>query len=154
MQLKVHQTYTLKNLVTLEIADLEILDIYPYKEADIIYGERGHRGIYLPSTVGRQYIPSGPSCFPVFLAERAENILRFMDQVGGSLIVMLLDANQFLPAPNIPDWRIFGGARHDKHDMIRRAQQLTDLYLDWRRMLGKLPVWYTSRVTAIKAGVN
>ena len=140
--LKVHQQYRLINTATRQEVQLEILDLYQYNGACIVYGEKMRQGIWLPATIGRRVAPPGPACFPVFPNEQGGDVVALVNQLRSLPLLLTLPDTSLLPILSLENGHlILGGERNKKEDMGRRAQQLVDLYYQWKPTL-TLPQWF------------
>ena len=151
MNIQVHDQYQLFNTATRQTARFEVLDLYGYKSQYILYGERLRQGIWLPSRFGHVQAPPGPACFPLFPSEAVANITALVDQLRSLPLYLVLPDNQMVPLLTLEDsHKILGGIRGNKDSMIRRAQQLIDLYLEWlpTRLL---PEWFRLKKNLVAA---
>ena len=143
MKISPHDMLEIRNTATLQSAKVEVLEIYSYNGQVILFGERRRYDIWVPSRWGHQQPPPGPTCFPIFPAEPAGNIVKLRDQLNSLPLYLIFpseglmtnsagQAEQFVPILSLQDGHIvLGGERYDKNDMIERSRKLIDLYFEW-----------------------
>ena len=151
MNIQVHDQYQLFNTATRQWARFEVQELYEYKGQHVVYGNRYRQGIWVPSKFGHVQAPPGPACFPFFPTEPTANITALVDQLRSLPLYLVLTDNQMVPLLTLEDsHKILGGIRGNKDSMIRRAQQLIDLYLEWlpTRLL---PEWFRLKKNLVAA---
>ena len=159
MNLTIHRQYELRNTATKQTAIFEVLELYNYKGQSILYGERMRQGIWIPAKFGRRQASPGPACFPVFPDELASDVTQLVDQLHSLPLYLVLSNNpddglKLLPILSLQNSsNILGGQRYGKDGMIQRAQQLIDLYLDWKPTR-LLPKWFHARRAMAKDREN
>ena len=143
--------YHLLNTATLQRTRLEIHDLFNYRGQTIMYGIKMQSGIWLPGTIGRQDVPEGPACFPLFTGAQAVKVVQLADQLHSLPIFFLLPDQTRLPILSLEDsHKILGGQRGVHDDMIKRAQRLVDLYEEWEPV-GILPEWFRLKRDLVKS---
>ena len=151
MNLAVHQQYQLRNTATRQTARFEVLELYLYKGQYILYGERMRQGIWMPSRFGHVQAPPGPCCFPLFPIERQEDIEQLVTTLRSLPLYLIAEEGEAFPVLSLEDAvLVLGGRKGDREDMIRRSQQLIDLYLEWKTTKA-LPSWFWLKQQAVKA---
>mgnify|MGYP001580444415 FL=1 len=149
--LSVHQQFELHNSATRQKALFEVLDLFAYRGQSVVYGERLRQGIWLPSSVGHIQAPPGPACFPIFPEEPATEVVALVGQIGSLPLYLLLPGALLLPLLTVEDAHlVLGGERGKRDDMVKRAQRLIDLYLEWKP-LHVLPEWFRLKRGLVKA---
>lgn len=149
--LQVHRQYQLFNAATKQEARFEVLDLYQYAGQYVVYGERMRQGIWVPSTIGRVQAPPGPACFPIFPTELGVDIMRLMEHLRSLPLYLVLANGSLLPVLSLEDGcKILGGEKDNRDAMVRRAQQLVDLYLQWKPTK-VLPQWFLARQRLAKS---
>ena len=143
--------YELYNEATKQRARLEVSDIFSYRGAAIIYGTKMRAGLWVPSTIGRKETPEGPACFPLFLNEPGQQVVRLVDLLRSLPLLFVLPDKSRLPILSLEDsHKVLGGRRGHRDDMIARAQKLIDVYSEWRGT-GLLPEWFRLKKDLVKS---
>ena len=162
MLLTVNQTYVLRNRDTLQWANLEVLEVHPYKVAEVVYGERRKSPIWLPGRNIREEAPAGPACFPVFRPTAAADVEKLMGQLN-SLPLYLYLTWEDMRGPHLSETPVLSWERIKvrgdpantrKDNMMLRSQRLVDLFVDWQKLGQHLPAWALEHQNRVKQGLQ
>lgn len=134
--------YEIHNTATKQVTRLEVHDLFLYKAATIVYGSKMRGGLWVPSAFGRRESSEGPACFPLFLNEQHTDVTRLVNLLRSLPLWLVLPDDSGLPVLSVEDsYKVLGGQRGVRNDMIQRAQQMVDLYSEWKATK-VLPEWF------------
>ena len=132
MNINLHDHYQLLNTSGGQRTNFKATDLYQYWGQVIVYGVKLPSGIHVPHTHGRVNVPEGPACFPLFLGEPADRVVRLIRQLNSLPLCLVLQDGSRLPVLSLEQSHmILGGQRYVREDMIKRAQKLIELYRNW-----------------------